>query len=84
MGQRIIPIVSENKEQHLNKLKSYLLQYGHPEEVLDYAMTTLSHHHAKVKMNAPTILLLFRLTILRLSLIKILLILFYMIFTIIH
>ena len=40
LGQRIIRIVSENKEQHLNKLKSYLIQHGHP-EVLDYARTKL-------------------------------------------
>ena len=31
---------AENKEQHLNKLKSCLIQRGHP-EVQDYAMTKL-------------------------------------------
>ena len=41
LGQRIIQIVSENKEQHLSKLKSYLIQRGHPEEVLVYTMTIL-------------------------------------------
>ena len=41
LGQRIIRIVSENKKQHLNKLKSCLTQHGHPEEVLDYTMTKL-------------------------------------------
>ena len=39
LGQRIIRIVSENKEQHVNKLKSCLIQLGNPEKVLDYTMT---------------------------------------------
>ena len=41
LGQRIIRIVSENKEQYLNKLKSCVIQCGHPEEVLDYTMIKL-------------------------------------------
>ena len=41
LGQRIIGIVSENKEQHLNKFKSCLIQPSHPEEVLDYTMVKL-------------------------------------------
>ena len=41
MGQRIIRIVSENKEQHLNKLKSCLIKRGHPEEFLDHTMAKL-------------------------------------------
>ena len=39
LGQRIIQIVSENKQQNLNKLKSCLIQGGHPEEFLDYTKT---------------------------------------------
>ena len=41
LGQRIIGIVSGNKEQHLNKFKSCLIQPGHSEEVLDYTMIKL-------------------------------------------
>ena len=41
LGQRTIRIVSENKEQHPNKLKSCLIQCGHPEEILDYTMTKI-------------------------------------------
>ena len=71
LGQRIIRIVSENKEQHFNKLKSCLTRCGHPEEITQ--SPNFSHHHSKVKMNRLTILLLFRLTILTLSVTKILL-----------
>ena len=39
MGQRIIYTVSEKKEQHLTKLKSCLIQWGQPEDVLDGTMT---------------------------------------------
>ena len=38
LGQRIIRIVCEIKEKHLNKLKFCLLQHSHPEEVLDYTI----------------------------------------------
>ena len=41
MRPRIIRILSENKEQDLNKLKSCLIQLGHPEKVIDYRMTKL-------------------------------------------
>ena len=41
LGERMLNIVSENKEQHLNKLKSCLIQHGHPEEVLDYTIAKL-------------------------------------------
>ena len=41
LGQKIIGIVSGNKEQHLNKFRYCLIQPGHPEEVLDYTMIKL-------------------------------------------
>ena len=41
LGQRIIRIVSDNKETYLNKLKSCLIQRGHPEEVLNFTMSKL-------------------------------------------
>ena len=39
--QRIICIASDNKETYLNKLKSCLIQRGHPEEVLNFTMSKL-------------------------------------------
>ena len=41
LGQKIIRIVSDNKETYLNKLKSCLIQRGHPEEVLNFTMSKL-------------------------------------------
>ena len=39
LRQRIICIVSENKGTYLNRLQSYVIQCGHPEDVLGYTMT---------------------------------------------
>ena len=54
LGQRIIYVVSENKEQHLKKMKSSLKQYGHPEEVLDYTLTKLLSPSFKFKIESIT------------------------------
>ena len=68
--QRIICLVSENKEQYLNKLRSYIIQHGLPKEVQYYTIIKLFSPYDKVKMNQLTILLLFRLTTLALGLTK--------------
>ena len=39
--QRIICLVSENKEQYLNKLRSYIIQHGLPKEVQYYTIIKL-------------------------------------------
>ena len=39
LAQRVICIVSENKEQHINKFKFCLINCGQPEEVPDYTIT---------------------------------------------
>ena len=41
LAKRIVGIVSNNKEDRLNKLKEHLLDRKHPQHIIDYSFTKI-------------------------------------------